>query len=168
MIKNLHEGMKLTVINIDGMMAMSHRKEILVKSICEPLRTGYQKDKLRIGTMTQRGKRKEFYLDVERGMLFFEGWDLPLKVDTDKTQSELSMTGFNCSTMRGNACYNFVGDKKVIKDYLLNKQINDEVQDEHLAKCLIINGNDHDGELLFPEIETGHAVINQIKNKTAA
>lgn len=155
MIKNLATGMKLTIIWIDSMMAMSHRKEIEIISVCDPERRGYQNEELRVGTFKERKKRNTFHLDVRPGTLVFEGWDLPFKTDT-----EVAGTFGGPSIMRGNACYNLVGDPQTIKRFM-EAQLNDEIDDRDLASVILCDG--HNEKLLYPEKETMHAVIRRMK-----
>ena len=146
----LRPGQKITIINIDDMMAMCHRTEGTVKSVLvEPIQCGYQKETTRHGTFTPRGKRKEFYISTKRDYsILLDGWNL-LRVDSDGSYG----------VMRGNACFNFVGDADTIKAILGSAII--PLTDGQKAKCILCDGDKE--TLLWPEIETAHAVINQMK-----
>ena len=160
MIPNLRVGQKLTLIWIDDMMALTHRQEIEVRSVIEPIKVGYEGRNTRVGTYRVRGKRKEFFLDLKPDTLVFDGWEVPFKADTE---------GSGC--ISGNACFNLVGDPAVIREWIETRQLNTSVGDQAKAKILVWPAKERDsltigeGTLLYPEIDTGHAVINRIKEK---
>src|SRR5205085_2542291 len=60
----LSMGQRLTLLRIDDCMAMTHRYELEVRSVLTATRVGYEGRKERIAAVRQRGKRKEFYLDL--------------------------------------------------------------------------------------------------------
>lgn len=143
-----HKGMRLTVISISSFMAHTMRQEIEI--------TGTQDEKV---TFKLRGKRKEFYFQPEHDNIILNGWDLPIKVDSD------SSAGF-----AGNACYNLVAESpEALKAILAESLL--PLDDTTKAKIFFIsneqfkNRDIHNGALLHPDIETSHAVINRYKEK---
>ena len=160
MIPNLQVGQKLTLVWIDDVMALTHRQEIEVRSVIEPIKVGYEGRNTRVGTYRVRGKRKDFFFDLKPDTLVFDGWDVPFKADTEDS-----------SCFSGNACFNLVGDPAVIREWLETKQLNTSVGDQAKAKILVWPAKERDsltigeGTLLYPEIDTHHAVINRIKEK---
>lgn len=131
----LQEGKKYTIVIIDSGLAMTHRKEI---TFCGKMN---ERD-----TYKEKGKRTKYYLNLNKGFIF-EGWDIPIRVDTD--------TG---TTMRGNACFNFVGDPIVIKHWIDTKNLNTEARK---GIVLVVDGDKE--ELLYPELaEETHAVVGRI------
>jgi hypothetical protein len=160
MIPNLQVGQKLTLVWIDDMMALTHRQEIEVRSVIEPIKVGYEGKNTRVGTYRVRGKRKEFFLDLKLDTLVFDCWDVPFKADTEDS-----------SCFSGNACFNLVGDPAVIREWVDTRQLNSGVGDQAKAKILVWPAKERDsltigeGTLLYPEIDTHHAVINRIKEK---
>src|SRR5579884_4055367 len=95
----LTEGQRVTLLTIDEMLAMSHRCELQVGQLLEPESVGYGKCKQRVAIVRQRGKRKDFYLDLAPDDILLNGWGLPLRTD-----------GEAGGVFSGNACYNLVGD----------------------------------------------------------
>lgn len=133
------EGGKYTIVAINN-MAMSCRREI---TIC-----GEIDGKV---TYKLRGKRTQYFLDVGKGFVF-EGWDLPLKVDTDSKYG----------IMRGNACFNFVGNPDTIRTLIDTKNLNPQARK---GIALVVDGDKE--ELLYPDqADEGHAVIERIVSKT--
>ena len=163
MVNPFTEGQKVTMIGIDSMMAMCHRKEITVKGVLdEPKQVGYQQQTTRYGVYAQRKKRKKFYLDSRpSSMIFLNGWDLPIRVDTD----------LRVGIMRGNACFNLIGDPETLKALLDGSII--PVTDQQKAQVVLCGldrtcGDDSADTLLYPEIQTGHAVINRMKERVTS
>jgi hypothetical protein len=159
MIPNLQVGQKLTLVWIDDMMALTHRQEIEIRSVIEPVKVGYEGRNTRLGTYRVRGKRQDYFLDLKPDTLVFDDWDVPFKADTEDS-----------SCFSGNACFNLVGDPAVIREWVETRQLNSSVGEQARAKILVWpkeRDSLHMGEgtLLYPEIETGHAVINRIKEK---
>lgn len=142
------KGERYTVISINEMLCSTQRNEIEITGDFNG-RTGYK----------HRGKRKEFYLKLKSETLLFRGWDLPIKADTD------SSAGF-----AGNACYNLVANSPEELKTFLHTSLIDLTQDMK-AKVFYISMTDfkagkiHNGQLLYPEIETHHAVINRHKDR---
>ena len=135
--------MKLTLIGLNG-LAMTSKEEIEVVEI--------ENEKVII---KMRGKRKLYSLKLTNEHLVFDGWDLSiLKVDTET------------NVMRGNACYNFITTKhRELKEFIEGKNLNESFNKK--GQILWIhpehNGAEEVENVLYPEIETEHAVIRRIK-----
>src|SRR5207253_3721080 len=100
----LSVGQRVTLLKIDECLAMTHRHELEVRSVLEPQAVGYAGRRQRVAVVRQRGKRKDFYLDLAADDILLGGWGLPFKADTE------------CGgVMAGNACYNLVGDSDAIR-----------------------------------------------------
>ena len=103
---------RLTLLKIDDMMAMTHRYELEVRSVLDPQGVGYEGRKQRVATVRQRGKRKDFFLDLAHDDIVLDGWDLPFKADTE------------CSgVFAGNACFNLVGEPEAIRACLETRAV---------------------------------------------
>jgi hypothetical protein len=157
-IMALTAGQKVTLLKIDDALAMSHRYELEIRQTLDPQPVGYEGSKTRLAIVRQRRKRKDFYLDLAADDIVLEGWDVPFRTDTE------------CAgVMAGNACYNLVGDSEAIREYIENRAAL-PVTDAAKAKIIVTRGertkcDDSECELLYPEIETGHAVVNRMKGE---
>jgi hypothetical protein len=157
--------MKLTLFTFNA-LAMTVRHEITIKQLLEtPTRTY---DGWRLGVMRPRGKRKDYYLDIRDGSVVLPGWDIK-EILTDMEASQLPerslASGISCA-FSGNACLNFVGDRDKIK--ALAESSIFTLHDEVKATILVhpYPGGDPDNfTLLYPDLETPHAVINRIKER---
>jgi hypothetical protein len=132
---------------------------IEIRSVIEPKKVpGDGEGRVRIGTYGMPRRRKEFHFDLPPTWLVFEGWEVPFKADTD-----------GGGIMAGNACYNLVGEAAVIRDWVESKNLNLPFSDADKAKVLAWDETRENvasaGTLVFPEIPTGHAVVNKIKHK---
>src|SRR5258707_10687916 len=143
----LSVGQRLTLLKIDDCLAMTHRYELEVRSILEPQAVGYEGRRQRVAVIRQRGKRKEFYLDLAGEDILLDGWGLPFRTDTE-----------GGGVMAGNACYNLIGEPEVIRQCIESRAV---VPVSDSAKAKIIVGraertkcNDDGLALLYPEIET--------------
>lgn len=153
----LSVGQRLTLLRIDDCMAMTHRHELEVRSVLPPSRVGYDGRKERIAAVRQRGKRKEFYLDLADDDILLGGWDVPFQTD-----------GEAGGVFAGNACFNLIGDPQTIRDCIERTAVR-PVSDSAKAKIIVgresrSKCNDEGLELLYPEIETGHAVVSRLKD----
>lgn len=97
---------KLTLISVSEILQTTARREITCTRQVED-RQAYK----------ARGKKQEYFLKPEPGVLIFEGWSLPYSTDTD-TKHFIS-----------NGCINFITDKpadlrQFIKDKNINQQFN--------------------------------------------
>jgi hypothetical protein len=154
-------GQKITLVRISEAMAMTSRYELEVRSpIDPPQKVGYEGRNQRLAIARQRGKRKDFFLDVPADAILLDGWDVPFKADTE------------CNgVMSGNACYNLVGDPDAIRDCLERRALV-PLTDDAKAKVVVSRERrtrcDDDGLiLLYPDVETHHAVINRLKAERA-
>ena len=152
----LSQGQTVTLLRIDDALAMTHRYELEVRAALEPQAVGYEGREQRVATVRQHRKRKDFYLDLKADDILLDGWDLPLKADTE------------CDgVMSGNACFNLVGEPEEIRHCLETKAIR-PLTDDAKAKIIVSPSprtkcNEDDVILLYPEIETQHAVVNRMK-----
>ena len=153
----LSVGQKVTLLKIDDCLAMTHRYELDVRQVLEPQPVGYAGRKLRAAVVRQRGKRKDFYLDLAADDILLDGWGLPFKADTE------------CGgVMAGNACYNLVGDPDTIRACIETRAVL-PVSDDAKAKVIVSREprtrcDDEGTALLYPDIETHHAVVNRMKS----
>lgn len=151
-----------TRFHIGSCMAMTHKDEIKVQEIV-PEGVVY----------TPRGKRKLFILRWETrsyasaplqplDCAIFEGWDQPITCDTD---DKFRKVPGHCTTMRGNACYNFVAMPLEVAAWIESGQLNPFFDRTHV---LAIEGDKE--TVVFPdEYKGGHAVIDRVlSNQSAA
>lgn len=153
-------GQRVTLLKIDDCLAMTHRYELEVRSVLDPQAVGYEGRKQRVAIVRQRGKRKDCYLDLSAEDILLDGWNLPFKTDTEG--------GGVCA---GNACYNLVGDPEVIRQCIESRAVF-PVTDAAKAKIIVARAertkcNDDGLQLLYPDIETHHAVVNRMKERLA-
>jgi hypothetical protein len=149
-------GQRVTLLRIDDALAMTHRFELEVRQVVTPQAVGYQGTRSRLAVVRQRGKRKDFYLDLAADDILLDGWGLPFRTDTE-----------GGGVMAGNACYNLIGDPEAIRQCIESRAAV-PVSDDAKAKIIVARGertkcNDDGLQLLYPDIETHHAVINRIK-----
>src|SRR6478672_1429111 len=108
----LTTGQRITLLKIDDAMAMSHRYELEVRQTLDPQPVGYEGRKTRLAIVRQRRKRKDFYLDAAADDIILDGWDVPVRTDTE------------CGGMwAGNACYNLVGEPDAIREYIESRAV---------------------------------------------
>jgi hypothetical protein len=149
-------GQRITLLKIDEALAMSHRYEMEVRQTLDPQPVGYEGRKTRVAIIRQRGKRKEHYLDLAADDIVLDGWNVPFRTDTE------------CGGIwAGNACYNLVGDPEAIRDCIENRAVL-PVTENAKAKIIVSRSertkcDDSEFELLYPDIETTHAVVNRMK-----
>lgn len=154
----LKEGQKYTLFYIDEMMALTHRVELTTVKVDEIESYAQYSNVLRL-VFVQRRKRNPGSMLLKESMIFLNGWDLPLKIDTD----------FN--SYSGNALLNFVGEPQEIRKILELNAYN------HTRKGIIaysLPGESEyydtkilDKKMLYPEIaaEEAHAVVQRIMSK---
>ena len=117
-----------------------------------------------IFTDNKKGARKKFTLRPfeKPDQLVFLG-DTPFKSDGEVTKPVVTAGCFTSTLMRGNACLNLVGDIEVIKDWVLNKNINKNFT--RFDEVIHIGGGELETETpVFPEVPTSHAVVERIRN----
>lgn len=149
-------GQRLTVLRIDDALAMTHRFEFDVRSVLEPQAVGYEGRRQRVAVVRQRGKRKDFFLDVATDDILLDGWALPFKTDTEGN-----------GVFSGNACYNLVGEPETIRECIEGRAVL-PVSDSAKAKIIVTRAErttctDDGLILLYPDFDTRHAVINRLK-----
>jgi len=155
-------GQRVTIIGIGG-IGHTTKTEMTVVSICEPTMSGGCRGAARYGTFKPRGKRKTYYLTVDNDSLVFNGWDLPILIDSEIP----SYGGF-----QGNACLNVsmngLTDLSYLRKWIEDHNLNPAFGDQEKAKILVPGATINDeSTLLYPEIETHHAVINGMKDRAA-
>lgn len=143
--RELIPGEKITIIEISDFIAASFRRVWTI--------TGKRGDRY---TGKLKGKRKEFYLSIKGDNLVFAG-EPDLMVDTD----------FN--NWQGNACYNLVAESKEKVISILEESLLNTLSESTKGSILFFPlskmqaGILPDGEVVFPEIEIRHAIIDQLK-----
>lgn len=142
-----------TVISISDWMACTTKR--MVKA------TGLFSNGLPVFKDAKKGARKLYTIPslFNSGTMIFAG-EIPFKIDSEVKSTREGFGGvFETTTMRGNACYNFVGDPVVIKDYIRTKNLN-----ETFSKLDAVVWIEGENEVpLFPEMETSHAVVQKIR-----
>lgn len=167
-------GQKLTIISISSMMGNTIKREVLVSTAFpepEP-RLHYVNgpiDAYRVGAYRMRGKRKDFYLDIPLDALVFDGWGLPIWIDSE-------IPGY--SGAHGNACLNITmvlpesqsaNRAAMLREFIETNNLNPYFTERDKAKIIIPGDTvSEEGTLLYPEIEAGHAVIERMKEKMVA
>ena len=149
-------NLKYTIYRIGEMLAMTSCQRITVKEI---------RDNGETIIYQPQGKRKLFMLRMhwqsytngpvnEFDGAVFEGWDTPYTSDTDQDRD-----GSPIRTMRGNACFNFVGPADKIREWIDAKQLNPKFRKEHV---LAIEADGAE-QVVYPDLyRSGHAVIDRI------
>lgn len=79
------DDQKLTIISISDFLATTIKREIKITRTVNG-RAAY----------VLKGKGKEYYFDIKPDMLVFDGWNIPIRVDTETSQ------------FRGDGNYNFL------------------------------------------------------------
>jgi hypothetical protein len=149
-------GQRVTLLKIDDMMALTHRYELEVRAVLEPQAVGYEGRKTRLAGVRQRGKRKDQYLDLAADDIVLDGWNLPFRADTEGS-----------GVFSGNACYNLVGDPEAIRQCIEHRAAL-PISDQAKAKIIVARTerttcSDDGLALLYPDIQTHHAVVNRMK-----
>jgi hypothetical protein len=162
MTMTLSIGQRVTLLRIDDCLALSHRYELEVRRPLDPTPAGWDKRATRLAIVRQKGKRKEFYLDLAAGDILLTGWALPFQTDTEAYSTTPG------AVMSGNACYNLIGDPEAIRR-CIETQAAIPIRDDAKAKIIVTRTArttcDTAGQsLLYPEIDTHHAVINRLKD----
>ena len=148
-------NLKYTIYRIGEMLAMTSCQRITVKEIRENGDVVFQ----------PKGKRKLYLLQMkwqsyvngpvnEFDGAVFEGWDTPYTSDTDQDRD-----GNPIRTMRGNACFNFVGPADRIRAWIEEKQLNPKFRKEHVL-AIEPDGTE---KVVYPDLyRSGHAVIDRV------
>jgi len=132
-IPNLKVGMQLTTFSISG-FAHTVRSEIKITDILNNQ-----------VVFSPKGKRKKYYLKIEKDTLVFEGWDLPIKDD---------YTVFG-NTFMGNARLNLGGiEPEELKKFIMEKNINPSFNDysriRFVTKALPHDSDENYSKLFSP------------------
>src|SRR4029453_1951583 len=98
----------------------------------------------------------QFYLDLDADDILLHEWDLPFRADTEGD-----------GVFSGNACFNLIGDPEAIRECIETQAVF-PVSEDAKAKILVSRSErrtwgDEGLELLYPDIHTGHAVVNRVK-----
>ena len=162
---NLSVGQQVTLLTIDEALAMTHRFELEIRQVQTPERVGYEGRLTRVAVVRQRGKRKMFYLDLRADAILLDGWELPFCTDLEAYSAD-KMGGVVCC---GNACYNLVGDPDAIRQCIETRAVV-PIRDEAKAKIIVARSarttcNDDGQTLLYPDIDTHHAIVNRMKER---
>jgi hypothetical protein len=155
------EGEKYTLFEIDSVMAMTHKREIAVVMILP--------DKM---IYRPKGKRKDFQLKFEKrdyttGPLrvyegaIFKGWNQPFTCDTDQEYTPDESGAVLSKVMRGNACYNFMGEPEELRGWIDANQLN-----PFFEKVRVVSVVRSEERVVYPELfKGGHAVIERMLAK---
>jgi hypothetical protein len=85
-----------------------------------------------------------------------DGWNLPFKTDTEAG-----------GVMAGNACYNLIGEPEAIRQCIEGGAVlpvSDSAKGKIIVSRTMRTTCSDDGlELLYPDIDTRHAVVNRMK-----
>jgi hypothetical protein len=135
---------------------MTNWYELEVRQVLTPEAVGYGGRRQRVGVVRKRGKCKEQSLDLAADDISLEGWGLPFKADTE-----------GGGIMAGNACYNLIGEPEAIRQ-CIETMAAVPVSDAAKAKLIVARAertkcSDEGLELVYPAIETDHAVIARFK-----
>jgi hypothetical protein len=155
----LSTGQRVTLLRIDDALAMTHRYELEVRSVLGPQAVGYEGRRQRVAVVRQRGRRKDFFLDQAADDILLDGWNQPFRADTE------------CGgVFSGNACYNLIGEPEAIRECIEHRALV-PVSDSAKAKIIVAREArttcaDDGLTLLYPDIETHHAVINRFKESS--
>ena len=153
-------GQRLTLLTIDDVMAMTHRRELEIRQVLDSKLVGYHNCRQRVAVVRRRGRRKDQYLDLACDDILLDGWGLAFKTDTEGQ-----------GVMSGNACFNLIGEPATIRELIETKAVR-PFSDSAKAKILVSRTerttcDDSGLELLYPEIDTHHAVVRRFKESRA-
>jgi len=140
-------GTKLTLYSVSPFMACTQKLELEI--------TGEKDNR---PTFKKRGFCREYFLpELIESSLLFEGWDLPLKLDSEVKVKDGILTK---SLFRGNACLNLVAPIEVIAQYVTNRNLNDLFTREDAVIQI-----DGDKEIpVFPNAPSQSAVVDRIRS----
>lgn len=133
---------KYTIFGISSFLATTWK----IEAIC----TGKTTEETPIFKF--KGKRKEKIFNDIKECAIFLGWDIGLIADSDTNR-------FN-----GNACFNFIGSKDYVKNFIEKNQINPLFQKQKNRVVAVERTPLNESEkVVYPELDTGqHAVITRI------
>lgn len=145
-------GGNYTFLYIDSFMALTHRIEINLINLTKISNYAQYQNLLNI-SFKQRGKRKENNMLLTESMIFLEGWDLGLNVDTDY------------SSFNGNALINLVGNQEVLRQKI---EQSNKYNFTNLGIIAYAETPQEIGNMmiLYPEkADLNHAVVRRILKK---
>jgi hypothetical protein len=92
-------------------------------------------------------------------MLLFDGWKVPLKIDSEQ--------GGGSYVVCGNACFNFLGDPQAVRQYIDDHNLNPYFNrhDAVLAHGNRVSTGGDSAIPVYPEVPTTHAVIKDIRER---
>ena len=152
--KLFEKGLKFTVFSISSCLAMTTEAKIKTRGM---------KSQSGLPAVSYDKGRKMFSMPTMKNddCLIFEGWDLPICSDGEMKPTRKEGSAFESIVTRGNACLNLHAEsKEVLKDYIENKNINPFFDSKELV---VFSSKDGKEEVLYPELCSNHAVINDIK-----
>ena len=142
-------GERYSIFGISSFMAHTWKAEVTL--------LGFTEDASPIFKF--RGKRKLQTVENSKKLAVFKGWGLEL----DSDGNAYGVTG---TTMRGNACFNFVGSKDFVKGFIERNQLNPNFDK---SRVLAVSATEsYKEEIVFPEtvIPGNHAVIDRLMKKS--
>jgi len=153
-ITNLKKGDLVTILGISSFMGNTTKTVIQYTG-------NLTSDGKQIFKEPKKGARKKFTIrPFNDEVMAFVG-DVPFKIDSEITTND---GVFSSRIMRGNACFNLVGDSSEIKDWIMNRNINPDFKKYDYV--LLVDG---DKEIpLFPEVPTSHAVVARVREAMPA
>lgn len=158
----LVSGQKLTLLDVNS-MAFGLRREITLKSVCEPTfvpdYVNAPRGKWRVGTFTEKGKRTEFHLDLSQYAILLDGWNHPVLLESEAPAKVSG--GITIRTMSMNACLNLVGSDSTVSHTKVREIINAALFCPETARLGVV----FDGKVLFPDAAGSHAVITRMKSE---
>lgn len=148
---DLKQNQKYTLISISEMLANTTKTEITINELREE----------NIFVFTPKNKRTKYILNLDnkklKNTLIFEGWNIPLKLDSEVLIDNGTAT---IKRFSGNALINFVGNENELRQFIDNNNLNKEID-----KGLIVfeTCEDHNKDLenkkpLYLEIATETAL----------
>lgn len=145
-----HPEQRLTLIFVSDSFGMTGQMELKLTRQMPDGRWAYK----------QRNKRKEYYFPaLKRDMLLFQGWDLPVKSQGHEKHDIGG--GLMSYTLSGNACLNLEGmEPQAMRQFIEANNLNPDTD-----KAIIIHHKQGTETLLYPELETSHRIINDLKRK---
>lgn len=145
------EGEQYTIVSISSAFAFTTKSEIKVRQL--------QSDGDPVFVFKGKRKLKAFQSNWRTNTIVFKGWDIALKTDTDQQYG----------TMRGNACFNFLGKPEFVKEFIDKNNLNEYFTryDSVLAYPDGFGNSSTETAAIpvYPEVATTHAVILGIRKK---
>lgn len=165
-----------TLVSISQTFANTAVSEIIVTELLpvpERLSTASARTVWRYGVYKRKGKRKQFYLDIDAdGELVFAGHGV-VKGDASLPRPQKPGSIFAVSGFSGNACFNLGGTVQEIQRLVDELNLNRAFKQHDAVLAIPPNsdgtygsiGGVDDGIPVFPEIPSTHAVVLSIREK---